>query len=86
MGTLTERAEEYAKRISPNNEIGQIVRFTAYHIGARDERKIVIKEVCEWIEQHNEEYYYTDDWGHTDIEFSKMLEDLEKYLNNNLKI
>lgn len=52
--SIDRRAQEYAEGICPNNEMGQVVRSTAYAIGAIEERKELIEKACEWLKAKNE--------------------------------
>lgn len=54
MKTIDKRAQEYAEGICPNNEMGQIVRSTAYAIGALEERQRLIEKAGEWLKAKNE--------------------------------
>ena len=54
MERIDERAQKYAESICPNNEMGQIVRSTAYAIGALEERQVLIEKACEWLKAKNE--------------------------------
>ena len=54
MKTIERRAREYAEGICPNNEMGQIVRSTAYAVGALEERQLLIEKACEWLKAKNE--------------------------------
>ena len=49
MDTIEQRAQKYAECACPNNEMGQIVRNTAYQIGAREEHEELIEKACEWL-------------------------------------
>lgn len=42
--TIAQMADEYAKKVYTNNEVGQIIRSTAYQLGARD----AIINILEW--------------------------------------
>lgn len=52
--SIDRRAQEYAEGICPNNEMGQIVRSTAYAVGALEERQGLIEKACEWLKAKNE--------------------------------
>ena len=42
--SIAQMADEYAKKLCPKNEVGQIIRSTAYQLGARDS----IMELLSW--------------------------------------
>ena len=42
--SIAQMADEYAKKLCPKNEVGQIIRSTAYQLGARD----AIMELLSW--------------------------------------
>lgn len=49
MNTIEQRAQKYAEGVCPNNVMGQIVRSTAYQIGAMEERNQLTEKACEWL-------------------------------------
>jgi hypothetical protein len=76
MKKIERRAQEYAKGICPNNEMGQVVRSTAYAMGALDERRELIEKACRFFHEHFWSHPHADlicaEWGDNDVEFMDM--------------
>lgn len=74
--SIDRRAQEYAEGICPNNEMGQIVRSTAYAVGALEERQVFIEKACRFFHEHFWEHPHTNlicaEWEGNDVEFMDM--------------
>lgn len=74
--SIDRRAQKYAEGICPNNDMGQIVRSTAYAVGALEEHKVLIEKACRFFHEHFWEHPHTNlicaEWEGNDAEFMDM--------------
>ena len=81
MKNVDKRAREYAESICPNSEMGQIVRSTAYAMGALDERRELIEKACRFFHEYFWKHPHTGlicaEWEGDDAEF---IDEFVKYM------